>query len=54
MRQEARILLAAANQGEVERLAGLLQEYQVPYRLGSRADQQGSADGLLRVQLSGR
>jgi len=43
MRQEARILLAAANQGEVERLAGLLQEYQVPYRLGSRADQQGSA-----------
>jgi transcription-repair coupling factor (superfamily II helicase) len=43
MRQEARILLAAANQGEVERLAGLLQEYQVPYRLGSRADQQGSS-----------
>ncbi len=40
MRQEARILLAAPNQGEVERLAGLLQEYQVPYRLGSRADQQ--------------
>jgi transcription-repair coupling factor (superfamily II helicase) len=43
MRQEARILLAAANQGDVERLAGLLQEYQVPYRLGSRNDQQGSA-----------
>src|SRR5215469_2838413 len=43
MRQEARILLAAANQGEVERLAGLLQEYQIPYRLGSRADQHGSA-----------
>src|SRR5215469_14475444 len=40
MRQEARILLAAPNQGEVERLAGLLQEYQVPYRLGSRAEQQ--------------
>src|SRR5215469_264557 len=40
MRQEARILLAAPNQGEVERLAGLLQEYQIPYRLGSRADQQ--------------
>lgn len=43
VRQEARILLAAANQGDVERLAGLLQEYQVPYRLGSRSDQQGSA-----------
>jgi transcription-repair coupling factor (superfamily II helicase) len=43
MRQEARILLAAANQGEVERLAGLLQEYQVPYRLGSRSDQHGSS-----------
>jgi transcription-repair coupling factor (superfamily II helicase) len=40
MRQEARILLTAPNQGEVERLAGLLQEYQIPYRLGSRADQQ--------------
>jgi transcription-repair coupling factor (superfamily II helicase) len=43
MGQEARILLAAANQGEVERLAGLLQEYQVPYRLGSRSEQHGSA-----------
>jgi transcription-repair coupling factor (superfamily II helicase) len=42
MWQEARILLAAANQGEVERLAGLLQEYQVPYRLGSRSEQHGS------------
>ncbi|HEX7157540.1 MAG TPA: transcription-repair coupling factor, partial [Edaphobacter sp.] len=40
MRQEARILLTAPNQGEVERLAGLLQEYKVPYRLGSRAEQQ--------------
>jgi transcription-repair coupling factor (superfamily II helicase) len=42
MQQEARILLTAPNQGEVERLAGLLQEYKVPYRLGWRADQQGS------------
>ena len=42
MRQEARILLTAPNQGEVERLAGLLQEYKVPYRLGSRTDQHGS------------
>jgi transcription-repair coupling factor (superfamily II helicase) len=42
MKQEARIVLTAPNQGEVERLAGLLQEYKVPYRLGSRAEQQGS------------
>src|ERR1700735_782680 len=35
MKQEARILLTAPNQGEVERLAGLLQEYQIPYRLRS-------------------
>ncbi len=43
MAQEARVLLTAHNQGEVERLAGLLQEYQVPYRLGSRADASGSS-----------
>ena len=42
MNEDARILLAAPNQGEVERLAGMLQEYQVPYRLGSRV-QQGSS-----------
>ncbi len=40
---DARILLAAPNQGEVERLAGLLQEYQIPYRLGSRNEAPGSA-----------
>ena len=43
MKQDARILLTAPNQGEVERLAGLLQEYQLPYRLGSRNQQPGSA-----------
>jgi transcription-repair coupling factor (superfamily II helicase) len=43
MKQDARILLTAHNQGEVERLAGLLQEYKVPYRLGSRNDAPGSA-----------
>src|SRR6202522_2783948 len=43
MKQEARILLTAPNQGEVERLAGLLQEYQLPYRLGSRTEQPGSS-----------
>jgi transcription-repair coupling factor (superfamily II helicase) len=42
MKQEARILLTAPNQGEVERLAGLLQEYQIPYRLGSRNEAPGS------------
>jgi transcription-repair coupling factor (superfamily II helicase) len=43
MKQEARILLTAPNQGEVERLAGLLQEYQIPYRLGSRSEHPGSS-----------
>ena len=42
MNQDARILLTAPNQGEVERLAGLLQEYQIPYRLGSRSEAPGS------------
>ena len=36
MGQDARVLLAAPNQGEVERLANLLRECEVPYRLGSR------------------
>jgi len=40
--QDAHVLIAAPNQGEVERLAGLLQEYQVPYRLGSRSQAPGS------------
>jgi transcription-repair coupling factor (superfamily II helicase) len=31
-----RIVLAAPNQGDVERLATVLREYQLPYRLGSR------------------
>jgi transcription-repair coupling factor (superfamily II helicase) len=44
IKQEARILLTAPNQGEVERLAGLLQEYQLPYRLGSRSEAPGSAN----------
>jgi transcription-repair coupling factor (superfamily II helicase) len=40
--QETRMLLVAPNQGEVERLAGLLREYGQPYRLGSRAQVPGS------------
>ena len=42
MESEARVLIAAPNQGEVERLAGLLQEYGVAYRIGSRVQQAGS------------
>src|SRR5579863_6474878 len=34
---ETHIVLAAANQGDVERLATVLREYQIPYRIGSRA-----------------
>ncbi len=36
MATESRIVLAAAHQGDVERLATVLRDYQVPYRLGSR------------------
>ncbi len=40
--QEMRTLLAAANQGEVERLASILQEYGIAYRIGSRSAHSGS------------
>ncbi len=40
--QETRTVLAAANQGEVERLAGILQEYGISYRIGSRSAHTGS------------
>jgi transcription-repair coupling factor (superfamily II helicase) len=33
---EQRIVLASPTQGDVERMASLLREYQIPYRLGSR------------------
>jgi transcription-repair coupling factor (superfamily II helicase) len=36
MATESRIVLAAPHQGDVERLATVLREYQIPYRLGSR------------------
>jgi transcription-repair coupling factor (superfamily II helicase) len=39
---ETRIVLAAAHQGDVERLATVLRDYQVPYRLGSRVPKSGS------------
>jgi transcription-repair coupling factor (superfamily II helicase) len=38
LENDARVLIAAPNQGEVERLAGLMQEYGVAYRIGSRVD----------------
>jgi transcription-repair coupling factor (superfamily II helicase) len=41
-RQSMRTLLAAANQGEVERLASVLQEYGISYRIGSRSAHSGS------------
>lgn len=43
---ETRVLLTAPNQGEVERLATLLREYEVPYHLGSTAPQQGEQTQL--------
>ena len=43
MQQDARVLITAPNQGEVERLATMLQEYQLPYRLGSRVQQTGGS-----------
>jgi len=42
MQQETRMLLVAPNQGEVERLASVLREYELPYRLGSRVQHAGS------------
>jgi transcription-repair coupling factor (superfamily II helicase) len=42
MTAETRIVLAAVHQGDVERLATVLRDYQVPYRLGSRVPKTGS------------
>ncbi len=41
MKTETRIVLAAPHQGDVERMATVLREYHVPYRLGSRAQRPG-------------
>ncbi len=38
---EQRIVLAAPTQGDVERMATVLREYQIPYRLGSRLTHSG-------------
>ena len=42
MAADQRIVLAVPTQGDVERTASLLREYQVPYRLGSRAVTHGA------------
>lgn len=52
MEAEARILIAAPNQGEVERLAGLLQEYGVAYRIGWRADNTAGASATVYSESS--
>lgn len=41
MAAEQRIVLAAPTQGDVERMATVLREYQIPYRLGSRGAHPG-------------
>ncbi|MGB0080406.1 MAG: DEAD/DEAH box helicase, partial [Terracidiphilus sp.] len=41
MKTETRIVLAAPHQGDVERMATVLRDYDVPYRLGSRAPRPG-------------
>jgi transcription-repair coupling factor (superfamily II helicase) len=41
MKTETRIVLAAPHQGDVERLATVLRDYEVSYRLGSRAARPG-------------
>jgi transcription-repair coupling factor (superfamily II helicase) len=46
MELETHIVLAASNQGDVERMATVLREYQIPYRFGSRA-MHGSSKTML-------
>ncbi|HWG19192.1 MAG TPA: transcription-repair coupling factor [Terracidiphilus sp.] len=41
MEIESHIVIAAANLGDVERMATVMREYQIPYRLGSRATHGG-------------
>jgi transcription-repair coupling factor (superfamily II helicase) len=43
MSAETRTVLAAPHQGDVERLATVLREYQIPYRIGSRNPHPGEA-----------
>jgi transcription-repair coupling factor (superfamily II helicase) len=41
MKAESRIVLAVPHQGDVERLATVMRDYQIPYRLGSRIPHPG-------------
>jgi len=41
MTAETRVVLAGAHLGDVERLATILRDYEIPYRLGSRAPRPG-------------
>ncbi len=52
MDAEARVLIAAPNQGEVERLAGLFQEYGVAYRVGWRAESSAGASATVYSESS--
>ncbi len=54
MAAETRIVLAAPHQGDVERLATVLRDYQVPYRLGSRTPRSSRRNHARRSQLHGR
>jgi transcription-repair coupling factor (superfamily II helicase) len=60
MEAETRIVLAAPHPGDVERMAAMLREYEIPYRLGSRAarpsgetvtDEGSHASGDLRAPV---
>ncbi len=50
IQHDARVLISAPNQGEVDRLASMLQEYHVPYRLVSRSHAPGSATVYSEVE----
>ncbi len=45
-RQGRRVMLVAPNMGELERLAGIFAEYQLPFRIGSRNPVAGSQGDL--------
>ncbi len=47
MEADQRIVLAVPNQGDVERMATVLREYEIPYRLGSRTAHPGGGETAL-------
>ncbi len=47
MEADQRIVLAVPNQGDVERMATVLREYEIPYRLGSRTAHPGGGETVL-------